>query len=209
MIGLVASKLTDRYGRPAVAIALSEDGPSKGSCRSVSGVDVVGALSACADLLEAFGGHEMAAGLTIARENLEPFRQRFNRECSEQLGPGDLLTPVRRVDAWISLAEADERLYGAIQELRPLGMGNPTPTWGVSHVRVLGRPRVVGRDHLKMNVAAGGSEAEAIAFGMADRALPDGPMDLLCQLQENTFRGRRSLQLNVKDFRPAMGPGVA
>lgn len=201
-IGIVAARLCGRYHRPSVVVAFDEQGRGRGSCRSVDSVDVVAALTACGDLLESFGGHKAAAGLSICRENLTAFRERFNAECRKQANPNDLI-PTIQVDAWITLGEADVELLKAIEDLRPLGLGNPTPTWGTRNIRLLGKPRVVGKNHLKMEVASGATQIAAIAFGMAGREIPNGPLDLLYQVQENSYLGRRSIQLNIKDFRAA------
>jgi single-stranded-DNA-specific exonuclease len=198
-VGIVASRLCGKYRRPAVVIGFDEDGHGRGSCRSIEELDIVDVLRGCAELLTAFGGHKMAAGLEIEKDRLEPFRKRFNDLCRDSLKGKDL-RPVRNVDAWIQLQEADRRLCKAVQQLQPLGLGNLTPTFGVRAVKIVGQPKVVGNGHLKMQVARGGTQMDAIAFGMADAAVPDGDMDLLFQIQENTYMGRTAVQLNVKDF---------
>ena len=205
-IGIVASRLVERYYRPSIVIGFDEDGIGRGSGRSVADIDLVGALGECGDLLETFGGHKMAAGLTIGRSQLEGFTTRFNDVC-ESLIPETGLTPTACFDDWLSPGEADSRLLECTLKLRPFGMGNPTPVWGIGGARVVGVPRVVGKggEHLKMTIAAGGSEWDAIAFRMGDRDVPDGPLDVLFRLEENTFRGRTTLQLNVQDFRPSDG----
>ena len=199
-IGIVASRLCGRYHRPAVVIGFDDNGRGRGSCRGIEGVDLTAILEECADVLDGFGGHAMAAGLHVRRENLEAFRARFNAGCRRALEGRDL-RPVLRVDGWIELGEADEAMWSALEMLSPAGVGNPTPLWGLRRVRPMGRPRVVGRDHLKMIVADGGGQMESIGFGLADRPVPDGPFDMLAQIRENHFRGRRSLQLHIKDFR--------
>ncbi len=201
-IGIVAARLCGRYKRPAVVIAFDENGFGRGSCRSVDSVDVVAALAECEALLETFGGHKAAAGLSIQRENLDAFRDAFNAACAAQVAADDLVATYA-VDAWITLGEADDMLLEAVNSLRPLGLGNPTPTWGARGVRVVGRPQVVGKNHLKMTVSSGGTQMDAIAFGMAGRDLHEGELDLLFHVQENNYMGRRSIQLNVKDFRPS------
>jgi len=205
-IGIVAARICARYRRPAIVIAFDQQGRGQGSCRSIENLSIIHALRACSDLLVSYGGHKMAAGLVIERENLEPLRVRFNEYCEAELGDSDLRA-VWNVEAWINLGEADETLFQAIQKLRPFGMGNPTPTWGVRRVRLVGPPKIVGKDHLKMVVASGGSQMEAIAFRMAGREIPDEEMDMLFNLQENTYMGRRKLQLNIKDFRQASVQG--
>ena len=205
-IGIVAARLAAQYRRPAVVIGLA-DGAGRGSGRSIEGVDLVGLLKGCADQLIGFGGHEMAAGLEIETANLESFSERFNEACRAVLTSQDL-RPVQCVDAWLdSLDEADSRLLETIDQLRPLGMGNPTPTWGIRGVELLGPARRVGRnrDHLKMTVGLGGSQMPAMAFQMGDREVPDGPLDLAFQLRENTYMGRTSRVLNIRDFRSSEG----
>lgn len=200
-IGIVAARICARYGRPAIVVGFDEDGIGRGSGRSIEGIDLIGALEQCADLLVSFGGHKMAAGLEVKREHFHAFRERFNMACRSMVG-GKPLRPVRRVDAWISLRQINADLLEGIQHLEPFGLGNPVPLWGVRHVQIVGTPRAVGRDarHLKMIVADGASQIEAIGFNMAGVQLPSGPLDLLCRIEENTYMGQKVLQLNVHDF---------
>lgn len=201
-IGIVASRICKRFARPAVVVGFDDEGCGRGSCRSIEAIDMVNVLQECSDLLLSFGGHKMAAGLRMDRDKFESFRLRFNAVCAARLA-GEDLRPCIRIDAWLDgLGEADECMVAAMEGLRPFGMGNPTPVWGVRNVHVMGRPRVVGNGHLKLTVSGGGSQIDAIAFGMGDRAIPETGIDMLFQLQQNTFRGRTALQLNVKDFRP-------
>ena len=206
-IGIVSSRLTGLYRVPSAVIAMAKDGMGRGSCRSTEAVDILAVLEECGDLLETFGGHRMAAGLSIDRSNIEAFARRFDEACAARLEGTDL-RHTQRVDAWITLGEADYTLLNAVDRLRPLGQGNPTPTWGVRGVRPVGPPRVVGKKmaHLKMTVAAGGSQMDAIAFNMGDVRVPDGALDIVFQLQENTYLGRKKLQLNIRDFCASQGP---
>ena len=198
-IGIAASRLCSRYYRPAAVVAFGEDGYGRGSCRSIEMLDVVEALRGCADLLTSFGGHKMAAGFQIEKSKFDLFRSRFNELCARQLKGCDL-RPVQNIDAWISIGEADERLFDAIRKMRPFGVGNPTPVWGAEGVQVLGQPRVLKEAHLKMKLASGGTQMDAIAFGMGDKEVPEGTLDIAFQLEENIYMNRRSLQLNIKDF---------
>jgi len=203
-LGIVASRVCSRYQRPAMVIGFDGDGVGRGSCRSNTHVDIMEVLSGCSDLLVSFGGHRMAGGIAIEASRLDEFRARFNELCAVRMEGADT-RPVMTVDAWISLEEADELLFQALKRMRPFGLGNPAPTWGVKNARFVGRPRIVGNNHLKAVIAGGAVQMEAIAFGMGDSEIPDGPIDLLFQLQENVFRGRRILQMNVKDFRATVG----
>jgi single-stranded-DNA-specific exonuclease len=200
--GIVAGRLVSVFHRPTVVVALEEDGAGRGSCRGIEGVDLIRALEACRDELETFGGHRMAAGVTLRRGRLEAFRERFNAACAAQMD-GCVLGPVLHVDGWTALGELNVESAEALNPLRPFGVGNPEPLWGVRDVRVAGMPRVVGKDHLKFAVASGETVVDAIAFGMGACALPDGPLDVVFHLRENTFGGRCRAQLNVRDFRPS------
>ena len=205
-IGIAAARLSGRYRRPTVVIAVNAEGVGTGSCRSVEPVNVIEVLEGCADLLERFGGHRMAAGLTIKEDKIAEFTERFNAMCAKQATQDDYLA-VNDIDAWITLGEADTELLAGIDRLRPLGQGNPTPYFATRGVSVIGRPKLVGKNHLKMVIGSGASEIDAIAFGMADRAgeLKRGEqqIDLIYQVQENNYFGRKAVQLNITDFRMA------
>ncbi len=205
-IGIVASRLVGKYQRPAIVIGVDEDGNGRGSGRSVEGVNLVEMLDACEELLETHGGHAMAAGLNIRAEHIEAFRMRFNELCSAQLKGTDL-RPAQRVDAWISLGEVDRELYEQALRLKPCGMGNPKPVWGARHVQVAGQPRRVGKEgaHLKLLLAAGGKQIDAIGFGLGPYPLPEGPIDVVFEIAEDTYRGHGALQLILKDFAPSQG----
>jgi len=203
VIGIVASRITARYYRPGIVIAL-ENGSGRGSCRSIEGCDLVDRLRQCSDLLVKFGGHTMAAGLEIAESNLVAFKQRFDKSVGDVLR-GSELRPTQRIDAWLNLGEADQRLIDCMDRMRPFGNGNPTPVWGVRGVCMLGKPRTVGQGHLKFTVGSGGAQREAIAFNFGDRAVPDGAMDVAFQLKKDSYQGREKLVLNVQDLRGAEG----
>ena len=203
VVGIVASRICGRYHRPAIVIGFDKDGIGRGSCRSVVGINMVEVLAECKDLLEAYGGHEMAAGLTIKQNNLVAFRRKFNEACAEFADVQDM-QPTFQVDGWITLTNANEELLRGIDRLAPVGSGNPTPIWGVRGVKPVDVPRIVGKNHIKMIVGQGDTQLDSIGFGLGDVALPSGSMDMLVQLKENTFGGRRTLQLNIKDFRPSV-----
>lgn len=199
-VGIVASRLVKRFDRPAVVVGFGEDGEGRGSCRSDGFVDILAVLEHCADVLTAFGGHKMAGGVTLERGRLDEFRQRFNEGCRvvQDGVRGERRT---RVDAWVTLGEADDALLESLGLLGPFGMGNPTPVFGTRGVRFVGKPRIVGKNHLKGTVASGGAQMDVIGFRMGDSSVPEDAIDVLFKLGENTFRGRRSLQLRLKDLR--------
>jgi single-stranded-DNA-specific exonuclease len=146
----------------------------------------------------------MAAGLQVLKGNLDAFRQAFNAECAARLAGHDL-TPVRRVDAWVRPGEVNVDLWKAMQSMEPFGLGNPTPHFAMPAVRLEGPARRVGKDHLGMTLVSGGSQFDAIGFGMAERKFPEGEADILFQIGMDRFRGRNSIQLKIQDFRDSEG----
>lgn len=204
VIGIVASRLCARYSRPSVVIAIDENGVGRGSCRSLPAVNMVDALTACRDVLTRFGGHAMAAGLQLDAACVDAFRKRMNAAVKAQATLNELV-PEQRIDAWISLREADDwTLVAELEGMAPFGMGNPKPVWGARHVTLLGEPRVVGQKHLKYTVLEGNTKLDAIAFNQADHPIPDGPLDIAFQLNRNVYMNRESIQLTVQAIRPAV-----
>jgi len=195
VVGIVASRVVERYGRPAFLLALDGD-KGKGSGRSITGFDLHSALHECADLLERWGGHKMAAGLTLKRENLAAFKERFAAVGRSRLAPSDL-GPRQRVDVELPLHEALPDLERMIRHLEPTGLGNPGPVFGARGV-TWGQPKIVGSGHLKGALLSNGSKLDAIAFGWGERA-PDlsKPVDVAFRLEENNFNGRTTLQARV------------
>lgn len=200
--GIVASRLISKFGRPVVVVSVGEDGQGTGSCRSIECLDILSVLDECSDLLVTHGGHKMAAGLTIEEKNLEKFSLKFNEVCSARLKGTDMRA-VQDVDAWVTLSEIDDRLFDLLQRMEPYGTGNTAPVLGVRGVSVVGQPKTVGKTgtHLKMTVAAGGRQMDVIGFGLGQLEVPSGSLDMLFRLKDNTFRGRRSLQMHLLDMR--------
>jgi single-stranded-DNA-specific exonuclease len=198
VIGIVASRLVERYGRPAFMIAFDQAAPGvgKGSGRSISRFHLRDALAECADLLERFGGHRMAAGLTIQRDRVEAFRERFVAEANRLLDPGDLV-PEQRVDVTLRLRDATPELEALCRRLEPCGVGNPGPVFAVRGVRLEGA-REVGAGHLKGMLRDAEVALDAIGFGMLDQApAPGDPVDVAFKLERNSYRGRESLQARM------------
>lgn len=201
VVGIVAARLVQRFYRPAVVVALSEEG-GRGSCRSIDGFDLVSGLASCSEYLAKFGGHAMAAGLEIKPDCLASFAAHFNRVAERKLSGRDL-RPIQRIDAWVDLETVDESLVAAMERMRPFGMGNPTPVLAARGVRVVGPPRVVGQEHWKLVVASGTRQMEAIGWRMARRAIPKEPLDIAFHVRRDRFRGEERLVLHLQDFRPA------
>jgi single-stranded-DNA-specific exonuclease len=194
VVGIVASRVVERFGRPAFLIAL--DGEiGKGSGRSISRFDLHAALHRCGDLLERFGGHHMAAGLTIRRDRLDSFRERFAAVARETLGPDDL-GPEQRVDLVLGLGDVNLELERLCRHLEPCGMGNPGPVFGARGVRLEGARRV-GNNHLKATLAAADGRLAAIGFGWADRAPNVPSLDVAFRLEQNEWQGSTTLQARI------------
>lgn len=200
VIGIVASRLVDQFSRPTVLVAL--DGASgKGSCRSISGFHLYNGLQACAEHLVAFGGHEMAAGLSISTEQLPTFAAAFEKHVRSTLTTEDL-QPKLRHDGELLLEELDLDVLRQLRGLAPFGMGNPEPLLVVKSVRPM-QVKTVGDNHLRFTACQGAFSHPAIAFGMLERRDEfQGEVDLLVSPQINLYNGRETVQLRIKDVRP-------
>ncbi len=205
VIGIVASRLVERFHRPAIVIAL-EEGVGRGSARSIPGLHLVEALSACRDHLLRFGGHALAAGLVIEEGSIPAFRERFLQEARLSLRDEDL-TPKLYVDAEISLKELTPDLARQVLLLRPFGEGNPEPSFAARGVEVL-ISRPVGEESLKLALTDGVAYLEAIGFGLADLsevlAFTGTPVDVAFTL-DLARAGEGGVRLIVRDLQT---PGV-
>lgn len=203
VIGIVASRVVERFARPAVLVAWEGD-VGKGSARSIPGFDLHAALAECAPLLARFGGHRMAGGLTLARGRLDAFRARFNEVARARLAPDDLV-PRQRIDAVVRLDQLSLELERLLQHLEPCGAGNPTPVFGITGVAVR-EARPVGMNHLRLVLEDPAGRIGAIGFDWADRVDPAwwrAPVDVAFQLQQNEWRGDVSLQARIVEVRPS------
>ncbi len=207
VIGIVASRVVERIHRPAILVALGEES-GRGSGRSIPGFHLLEAIRAGGEHLERFGGHRQAAGLDVLRSSLPAFREAFARAAREKL-EGEPLQPRLRVDLEVGLDELTRELHGYMEYLGPHGMGNPRPLLLARGVEASGRPRVVGRNHLKLRLNQNGASLEGIGFDLAERVPPGslgaGPLEVVFHLQENEYRGVRSLQARIRDIRPLRG----
>ena len=208
VIGIVASRVVERFHRPTVMIALDADGRGRGSARSVSGFHLLEALTACAAHLDAFGGHRYAAGLAIRDDRVDDFRAAFQGYARERLDARSLL-PTLTIDLELTLDAIDAPLYQALGRFGPYGPGNPEPVVALSEVSARGYPRIVGEDHLKMLVARNGATLDTIGFNMGslmqELDLNRGPLTIACRLRENTYLGRSTIQGRLIDVLPGDG----
>ena len=208
VVGIVAARLVDRFHRPAVVIAINAKGVGKGSARTVEGFDLYQALSACRDVLEAYGGHPSAAGLTVKESGLEEFRRRFCEVAAAWTG-ATCAVPTLHVDAEVNLADVNLALIQELESLHPFGAGNPEPTLAVRGLQVVGA-RVVGEKHLKLRVRQGQSLTfDSIGFRMGsfeDLGLtPHRPVDLAFSPERNHWNGYDRVQLRIRALRMSGG----
>ena len=205
VVGIVASRLAEKYSCPAFMISL-EGGHGKGSCRSFGGFNLFGALERCAGLLEGYGGHEMAAGFTVLEENI-PELSRHLRELVSAYAGGRPMEASIDVDAEVDdCALLTARQVDALSVLEPFGTGNPRPVFLLRSAAVVTCCDVGGGRHLKMRVRRDGVMLDAIFFSANAAAcgvLPGERLDLVFSPQINEFRGNRAVQLQVCDLRPA------
>jgi len=207
VIGIVASRLIDTYYRPTVILTES-NGFATGSARSVYGFDLYQAVEACSDLLENFGGHKYAAGLTLKLENLPKFQKRFEAIVEEMIDPGQMI-PVVEIDTEIKLDDITQEFYNGLKQFEPFGPDNMAPVFLTENVVDNGTGKPVGSngDHLKLNLIQEKDPYKtypAIAFqqGNRYRKTKEGvAFDICYTVVENEFMGKVSLQLNIRDIK--------
>jgi len=207
VIGIVASRLIETYYRPTVILTES-NGFATGSARSVQGYDLYQAIEACSDLLESFGGHMFAAGLTLKKENIQPFMERFEQYVNSTITE-DQLVPRVFIDAELAFSEINEDFFKTMNQFQPFGPENMSPVFVSRNVFDTGSGRMVGSsgEHLKLDLcqeSSGQKSFPAIAFSQADHfefIRGGNPFDICYSLEMNEFRGNRNLQLNIKDIK--------
>ncbi len=207
VIGIVASRLIETYYRPTVILTES-NGFATGSARSVQGYDLYQAIEACSDLLESFGGHMFAAGLTLKKENIRPFMDRFEQYVNSTITE-DQLVPRIFIDTELSFSEISEDYFRVMNQFQPFGPENMSPVFVSRNVFDTGTGRMVGSsgEHLKLDLcqeSTGQKSYSAIAFSQANHfeyIRAGKPFDVCYSLEMNEFRGNRNLQLNIKDIK--------
>jgi single-stranded-DNA-specific exonuclease len=196
VIGIVASKLVEIYQKPTVIISIQEGGIGKGSARSVEGVNIYDALSRCNDLFEQFGGHELAAGLSIRVEKIDEFRNRFESAVNDALG--DYISKLR-IDSVLNLSVLTDSLVNELGLLSPFGTGNPEPVFIARAVDVVSQ-RILKDRHLSFKLNDDNRIYDAIWFNPKDQlTLPD-KIDVVFTPEINEWNGKKSIQLKVKDI---------
>src|SRR3989338_5868586 len=205
VIGIVASRIVEKFYRPTVLVAFNEEGlgHGKGSGRSIKNFHLFDALSKCKDHLIEFGGHEHAAGITISKENIDAFRERLNAVEHETLKPLDLI-PRLDIDAWISLKDLTKKFVKELELLEPFGVGNRKPVFAVKGLSLKAEPKILNYNTLKIWVTDGELTYEAVGFKKAlDYKLDSASsiFDLAFTPSINNWQGQESIQLQLKDLK--------
>lgn len=206
VIGIVASRLIDKYYRPTIILTES-NGYAAGSARSVNGFDIYEAISSCSHLLEQYGGHKYAAGLTMKIENIPAFIERFEEIVSNTIHTNSLQQEIE-IEAELNLLEFNAKFYRILKQFAPFGPGNSKPVFISRNVQLAGDIRVVGKqvsNHLKFSIVQNGSYMfECIAYGLGhyyEKLQHAKSFDICYCIDENTWRDKTSIQLNIKDIR--------
>lgn len=205
VVGIVAGRVTRKYHRPCIVLG-NEGALAKGSGRSVDGINLVEVLGGCADLLSSWGGHPMAVGVAVEKANLDAFGVRFDEGVRAWTG-GRLIEPELLISAWLRSDDINERLMDELAHLQPFGQANSEPRFGLRGIVLRQRPEVFKGVHFRFAVeATGGRRLQGVAWKMADRLPPTGrPVDLAVELAWNFFNDRKTIQLELIDWRPSEG----
>ena len=212
VIGIVASRLTEEFYRPTI-IFCEANGLITGSARSVKDFDIYDAIDACSDLLEHFGGHKYAAGLSLKPENLEAFFERFEKIVAETI-EDDMLIPEVVINETLQLTDITPKFFKILKQFAPFGPGNPAPLFKTECVVDTGYSKIVGKNHLKLSIVhphISSFPFSGIAFQQGDKfeMIQSGqPFDICYHIEENVWNGKTSLQLYVKDIRPYKGVAI-
>jgi single-stranded-DNA-specific exonuclease len=213
VIGIVSSRITEKYSRPSILVSFEGNGdgePSpedvgKGSGRSIKGMNLVDALMNCSDSLVKFGGHELAAGLSVKRGELDNFRRKINEYARENLKEEDMI-PTAEADLAVDFSEVNLALAKSLRMLEPYGVGNPVPHFVLYGVSVYEMTGVSDSKHTRLSVGNGAGSVTAMYFGHSPQSLGvyvGDSVDVLFNLDINEWGGRESVQLIVRDIRIA------
>jgi single-stranded-DNA-specific exonuclease len=204
VVGIVSSKITERYYKPSILISISEDGKGKGSGRSIEEFNLFEALTNSSSHLDRFGGHCLAAGLSIMQENIDDFRKDINKYASNNVGAAKNTTPKLFIDAKITSKDVSMESIEDLKALEPFGMGNSIPVFAMSNLRVTLCTTMSEGKHLRMKLLQGTKTIDAIGFGMGhlmDSFIMNDVVDIVGTLNVNEYNGRMNLQILLKDIR--------
>ena len=201
VIGIVSSKITDMYFKPSILLSFEEDGIGKGSGRSIPGFDLHEALMKCLDSIEKFGGHSMAIGITIKKENLEKFIEEFEKVAEEK--HIEEIIPIINIDAKINLSDINKEMVESLSKLEPFGEANKTPIFAFKNLKIDSIRALSEGKHLKLTLKDNNTIIDAIGFNigkLAEEYRIGDKVDIAGILEINTFNGVQKLQINIKDI---------
>ena len=202
VLGIVASRISRKYHRPAIVIGFEENGTGKGSGRSIDGLNLVEALNWAGGSLQKFGGHEMAAGLTIDEKNIYLFSEAFQRAARELLSD-EHLQPFLRLDHEVTFSELGGDFLYWHEMLQPFGNGNPAPLFFAREVEPVAPPRVVNDRHLILRLRQKNYHRRAVYFDGASESLPSGPWDIAFRVCADEYQGETMLSMQIQAVRAA------
>jgi len=209
VIGLVASRLVGAYGKPAILLHLTSDGKAKGSCRSISAFNMFSALQSANHLLDRFGGHAAAAGLSLSVENIPALKEHLETRIAQELTPHDLMQKIK-LDAQVSLGDLTQKFVTDLQYLEPFGHENPTPSFYVKQVNLMQKPTLLKDAHVKCQVFADGVIKPIIFFNRPElfnilMGQELEPFDIAAQVSENHWNGKVTIELTGLDVAGVKG----
>ncbi len=203
VVGIVASRIKDEFSRPAIVIAFDKEGIGKGSARSIPNLDLYEALSYAAKFLEGYGGHPMAAGLTVREDKFENFKSLFLRNVNKILTNDDLI-PAISIDGEMALTDINSRFMRFLEKLGPFGPGNMRPKFVSRNLSISGQPRLMGNgEHIRFIVSQNGRNYPAVGFKLSSHyedLIRGVPVDIAYVVEVNQWQGQSNIQLNVRDI---------
>jgi single-stranded-DNA-specific exonuclease len=202
VVGIVASRISRLCHRPAILIAIAEDGMGKGSGRSIPGISLVEIIDQCRPLLHKGGGHAMAIGLSVPEKNIEEFRKAFSEQVRIRLDTADL-APRLEMDAELTLNDMTSSFLEQYKLMEPFGMGNPEPVFLCRSVTPRLPGRVMREKHLRITLQQGPVLQDAIFFNAPLNDMPPPPWDVALRLQRNHYRGNETWQFTIEGIRAA------
>jgi single-stranded-DNA-specific exonuclease len=202
VVGIVASRISKKYHRPTIVIGFEENGIGKGSGRSIEGLSLVQALDRCAESLEKFGGHEMAAGLAIREDKIDIFAAAFRRVTRELLS-GECLQPCLQLDHELAFSDLNLDLLHWHEMLQPFGNGNPHPLFFAREVEPVAAPRIAKDKHLILRLRQHDYDQRAVYFDAATAPLPPAPWDIAFRIRAGEYKGETRLEMQIQALRKA------
>lgn len=201
VIGIVSSKITEMYFKPSILLSFEEDGIGKGSGRSIPGFDLHEALMKCSDTIEKFGGHSMAVGITVKKDNLEKFKKKFEQIATQS--KIDEIIPIINIDAKVDLSDIDKEMVESLKQLEPFGEANKMPVFAFKNLKIDSIRALSEGKHLKLTLKDNNYIINAIGFNigyLANEYRIGDKIDVAGVLEINTFNGVDNLQINIKDI---------